>query len=138
MKSSGGKRKRLVLVEPEETSQEAEAKLNSTEESPDEDVNSRNQRKYSAAESETEKHDESHDGVRRSQRAKRQIYYNCNDSWIFAEKNVKVSLFFLHIFLTHWVLINTCWIFRGTLLQSKKKTQQQKEMTECILDVVIS
>jgi hypothetical protein len=93
MKSSGGKRKRLVLVEPEETSQEAEAKLNSTEESPDEDVNSRNQRKYSAAESETEKHDESHDGVRRSQRAKRQIYYNCNDSWIFAEKNVKVSLF---------------------------------------------
>lgn len=91
MKSGGGKRKRLVLVEPEETSQEAEAKLNSAEESHDEEVNSTNQRKISVAESETEKHDESHDGVRRSQRAKRQMY-TYNDSWIFAEKNVKVSV----------------------------------------------
>ncbi len=90
MKSAECKRKRLVLVNQEE--QETEAKL-STEE--DEDVSNINQRKYSAAESETDKHDESHDGVRRSQRAKRQIYSNYNDSWIFAERNVKVRFLLL-------------------------------------------
>jgi hypothetical protein len=92
LKSAEGKRKRLVLVNPEDTSRETEEKLNSAEESQDEDVNNRSQRN-SVAESETEKHDESHDGVRRSQRAKRQIYTNYNDSWIFAEKNVKVRFF---------------------------------------------
>lgn len=90
MKSTEGKRKRLVLVNP--SPQETEEKLNSTE---DEDVNNRNQRNYSIAESETEKHDESHDGVRRSQRAKRQMYSNYNDSWIFAERNVKVRFVLL-------------------------------------------
>lgn len=85
------KKKRLILVNTVEALQEAEAeaKLNSTEESHDEDINIGGQRKYSVGESEAEKQDDGHDGVRRSQRAKRQIYANYNDSWIFTERTVK-------------------------------------------------
>lgn len=87
------KKKRLILVNTVEALQEAEAeaKLNSTEESHDEDINIGGQRKYSVGESEAEKQDDGHDGVRRSQRAKRQIYANYNDSWIFTERTVKVK-----------------------------------------------
>lgn len=93
MLSAGTKKKRLVLVDAGEASHDAEGetKHNSTEESHNEDANTRGQRKYSVGESEAEKQDESHDGVRRSQRAKRQIYVNYNDSWIFTERTVKVK-----------------------------------------------
>lgn len=92
-KSEGSSRKRLVLYQ-EEPSKEAEPRLNSTEERLEEERNTgRGQRQYSSVgESETEKQDEHHDGVRRSQRTRKFMYASYNDSWIFGEKTAKVKL----------------------------------------------
>ncbi len=93
--SAESRRKRLTLYNTEgAASGEVEANhLNSTEESQEEERNkTRGQRQYSVGESENEKHDEHHDGVRRSQRTRKLLYqsYNVNESWIFAEASVKV------------------------------------------------
>lgn len=82
--------KRFTLFPKEVHSEEAEAHLNSTEENI-ENHGTEDKRLYCAGDSENEnptsKH---HDGVRRSQRPKKILHGSYNDSWIFAEKSVKV------------------------------------------------
>lgn len=90
-KNADSKRKRFTLYTKNDHSEEVEAHHNSAEDNLDEESAS-DMRQCYAGECETEKLDlEQNDGVRRSQRPKKILHGSYNDSWIFAEKSVRVK-----------------------------------------------